>query len=586
MISVSVVLLLFVQFASTFLVPDGLQIVHTQYGEIHGQLSSATFDGMQYQVKTFLGIPYAEPPIGNFRFRKPVPKLNFPTPFKASAYGPICPQDALDKSVPQSEDCLFLNVFVPTRHGAGVLPKPVMIWIHGGGFYAGSANRFKAEVLSAFSDVVVVTINYRLGPLGFFTTKDNEALGNYGMWDQHLAFQWVKGNIASFGGDVENITIFGESAGGASVVFQTLYPGNRDVFQRAISESGTAAGPSVSHGNTVYKKSIEFAASVGCSGPNHSTVVSCMRHKSSDEIKKAVQVFMPKNYDEVHPNWVPVYDNDFVVSETQNILREASKSSPAFSSYHNIGLLIGMNNYDGALFLPFWMSQFNITSPKDYRVSQAQFKYVFMPRLAELILKETATNLVRDAIIQEYTDWDHPDDDTVRLERLVTMATDCSYYAPTVLTANSHANDMSNTYVYRFHAAPPTRLLPLPPSLDLAGNSNHADDIFFLFGFNDLYTDLFYPNPAKAPKPSSDQIKLSKALMTMWSNFAKSGNPNKPMNVKSLYDVEWQPYDVKHQNYLDISFNMNPQSMKTRLASRADHFWNTVLPAMQKASKH
>lgn len=579
------VCLFFLHSVNSFLVPDGLQLVNTQYGEIRGHLSSVQFDGRQYQVKSFLGIPYAEPPIGNFRFRKPVPKVKIPTPFQAFNYGPNCPGGNWDQQAPHSEDCLYLNVFVPTSFSSGFVSKPVMMWIAGDGFSTGSSDRFTPEVLCGYTDVIVVTVNYRLGPLGFFSTGDREAVGNYGLWDQHLAMQWVKGNVASFGGDPDKITIFGESSGGQSVVFQALYPGNRDVIKRAIAQSGTAAGSAVTHSDVVYKKSIEFAEALGCRGTDNAAIASCLRYKSSNEITAAVRRYMSKDFDD-HPHWVPVFDNDFLKSDPLNILREASKNSPEFASYHTIDLLIGVNNLDGAVNFPYWMSQFNITNPVDFRVTQSQFKFVYVPKVAEIYLKETPSRLVRDEIIQEYTDWDQPNNDIVGLERLARLATDSLFYVPMILTANSHANTLSSTYVYNFHAAPPSRVASLPPSLDFEGNSNHADELPFLFGFNDIGPSFLGIGVTNKPRPSTNQMKLSKAVMIMWSNFAKSGNPNKPTDVKTLYDVEWQPYDRIQQRYLDISFNMNQQSMKARLAARAYNFWNTVLPAAQKATKH
>lgn len=503
-----VILFLFFHSTNSFLVPDGLQVVYTQHGEILGQQSSVQFEGKQYNLKTFLGIPYAEPPVGNLRFRKPVPKLKLSKPFRAFYTGSACPGNPQQEKVTSSEDCLYLNIFVPNSRGAVVLPKAVMVWI-GGALPAASSGTLNVRLLSAYTDVIIVTVNYRVGPLGFFSTGDSEAPGNYGMWDQHLAMQWVKGNIASFGGDTENITVFGESTGAQYAIFQALYQGNHDVIKRAIAQSGTAGGPGVTYNNTVYTTSLKFASAVGCKGTDHASIVSCLRLKSTHEIMQSVHKFVPTVFDD-HPHWVPVYDNDFVVSDPMSILKEASRKSRQFSSYHNIDILIGVNNFAGAVNLPFWMSQFNITALKDYRVTQSQFKFVFVPRVAEICLKKTAARLTREEIIQEYTAWDHLNDDLARLELLAKMVTDCSYYVPMILTANSHANPSSKTYVYSFHAAPPTRLLPLPPSLDLAENSNLADELFFIFGFH-------------GHRPSSDQIKLSKAMMTMWSNFAKSG---------------------------------------------------------------
>ncbi|XP_053385646.1 bile salt-activated lipase-like [Mercenaria mercenaria] len=174
-----------------------------------------------------------------------------------------------------SEDCLYLNIFTPGVSNINVAPKPVMIWIHGGAFFVGYADLYEGDVISALGDVIVVTLNYRLGVLGFFSTHDPKAKGNYGLWDQHIAIRWVYENIAAFGGDVTNITIFGESAGSRSVIYQMLYPGNKGLFKRAIAESGTVAAWAVSHGHSNYESSIEFAKSVGCN--NLANMSACLK---------------------------------------------------------------------------------------------------------------------------------------------------------------------------------------------------------------------------------------------------------------------------------------------------------------------
>ncbi|XP_053392792.1 cholinesterase-like [Mercenaria mercenaria] len=160
------------------------------------------------------------------------------SPFMVRKLGPVCPQPNIKLfGLTSSEDCLFLNIYAPMTPSSAQL-KSVMIYIHGGGFNLGFSDIYDGSILSAYTDVVVVAMNYRIGPLGFFSTKDAESPGNFGLWDQRLAIQWVSENIAVFGGDNSKITIFGESAGGSSVVYQTLYPGKMGCFnvllQRAV----------------------------------------------------------------------------------------------------------------------------------------------------------------------------------------------------------------------------------------------------------------------------------------------------------------------------------------------------------------
>ena len=470
-------------------------------------------------VDKYLGIPYAKPPVGDLRFRKPLAFYGYKTPFKALAYGPSCPQNSSLKVV-QSEDCLTLNVFVPNAFGAGVLRKPVMIWIHGGGFVTGWSGSYKPEVLSTFTNVIVVTINYRLGPLGFFTTSDDDSPGNFGLWDQHLAIEWVYDNIESFGGDSNNITIFGESAGSSSVMFQTLYAGNKGLFKRAIAESGTVAAWALTDNDSVYINSMSFAKSVGCIASDRASVVPCMRLKSSTELVAAVKAYT--NDSDINPSWVPVFDRNFVVEEPSVMLNNAKNGSPLYTSFREIDLMIGWNNYDGFAYLPFWMNLFNITDMNDYLLTENQLKYL-IPRITEISLVDKPTNASLERVMDEYIGKSNHSNGTELVKTLSDIATDAFLAAPSIKTADAHSSNTSSTYVYRFAAKPPYRLAALPPYIDKEYTVNHADELLFVFGLTPLYADLYFDDLSQVPQPNPQQLNLSKAVMTLWSNFAKSG---------------------------------------------------------------
>src|SRR5271166_2211524 len=197
-------------------------------------------------VNEFLGIPYAKPPIGDLRWEPPVAFGKFTAPFEATAFGSECTQPGPFGS----EDCLFLNVYTPAQSKAGQpnpdtssASLPVMVWIHGGGLTAGGGDLYDPTPLVTEGGVIVVTINYRLGVLGFLAEtgldKEHHLLGNYGFMDQQLALKWVQENIAAFGGDPKEVTIFGESAGGQSVYCQLASPLAKGLFRGAIVESGS-----------------------------------------------------------------------------------------------------------------------------------------------------------------------------------------------------------------------------------------------------------------------------------------------------------------------------------------------------------
>ncbi|XP_037075291.1 LOW QUALITY PROTEIN: neuroligin-2-like [Pollicipes pollicipes] len=194
---------------------------------------------------SFKGIPYAKPPVGALRFQRPQRHPGWDGELDARAHGSRCPQyDPFQRTLLiGSEDCLFANVYTPQLPAAcgSARGLPVMVWIHGGGFKTGSGDvQLYGPDYLMDEDVVVVTFNYRLGALGFLTTNDDAAPGNYGMFDQVLLLTWVQGNIAGFGGDPTAVTVFGQSAGGASVSLLVLSPLARGLFHRAISQSGSA----------------------------------------------------------------------------------------------------------------------------------------------------------------------------------------------------------------------------------------------------------------------------------------------------------------------------------------------------------
>lgn len=225
----------------------------------------------------FRGLPYAAAPVGNLRWRPPRRAASWKGVREATRFAPSCPQAASPFVPPgaQSEDCLYLNIWTPTlRHGAR---RPVIVWIHGGGLTEDGARNYDGSKL-AVGGAVVVTLNYRLGALGFLShpalaSRPDGATGNYGLMDQRAALRWVRGNIGRFGGDLHNVTIAGQSAGGLSVLAQLVSPGSRGLFQRAIVQSGAFAltqqplADAEAAGKT-------FAAKAGCPGQT----ARCLRH--------------------------------------------------------------------------------------------------------------------------------------------------------------------------------------------------------------------------------------------------------------------------------------------------------------------
>ncbi|MDY6919598.1 MAG: carboxylesterase family protein [Pseudomonadota bacterium] len=213
-----------------------------------GWVQGAWLDDEKGTVRTFLGIPYAEAPTGALRFRPPQPVMPWKGVLKTLTFSPSCVQPPGPLAAPgeQSEDCLTLNVYSPA--GAKPGAKPVMVFIHGGAFVSGGSSQYDGARLAEDYGVVVVTLNYRLGALGFLSHPELDQelqapqSGNLGLKDQQLALHWVQQNIVAFGGDPQQVTLFGESAGSASTCVHMVAPGSQDLAQQFIMESGVCIG--------------------------------------------------------------------------------------------------------------------------------------------------------------------------------------------------------------------------------------------------------------------------------------------------------------------------------------------------------
>lgn len=248
--------------------PNLTESVLTEFGPIRGTAEAG--------IVRFLGIPFAAPPVGNLRFRPPEHPSPWVEPLETRAFGPSCPQ-RMDGALTGDEDCLQLNVWAPASPG----PHPVMVWIHGGAFIQGSATLDLYDGAPfAEAGVVLVTVNYRLGTLGFLSdaafTDEAGTAGNYGLLDQIQALAWVQRNISAFGGDPSQLTVFGESAGGSSTCALMAMPAADSLFQRAIIQSGGGCygWPSLAEAEVVAADIVDAA---GCANADASAVRACMR---------------------------------------------------------------------------------------------------------------------------------------------------------------------------------------------------------------------------------------------------------------------------------------------------------------------
>jgi len=318
---------------------NSLDVVQTDAGLVKGK----TEEG----VRAYLGIPYAAAPTGELRWKPPQPIARWNGVLDVEEFASPCTQSLADVRIQHetknstSEDCLYLNVWTPAKNAGEKLA--VMAWIHGGAFAVGSGSmkEYYGKEL-AKKGVVVVSLNYRLGPLGFLAHPElaaessNNASGNYGLLDQIAALQWVKKNVAAFGGDPERVTVFGESAGSMSVSSHIASPLSKGLFEKGISESGTifsleyALADGDGSLESAFKTARDYAERLGCSGENQ---LACLRNKTAEEIQNATRS---------EALFGPVFDGWFFPEDPHAIFSQGKQN--------NVPLLIGFNADEGSLF--------------------------------------------------------------------------------------------------------------------------------------------------------------------------------------------------------------------------------------------
>ncbi len=452
--------------------------VRTDNGLVEGTTSA---DG---KVRIYEGIPFAAPPVGELRWKEPQPMTHWDGVRKATEFGARCIQanifpDMVFRDKGPSEDCLYLNVWTPAADANAKLP--VMVWIYGGGFAAGASSepRQDGEHL-AEKGVVVVSMNYRLGVFGFFAypelAKESEhhASGNYGLMDQTAALRWVQKNIAGFGGDPQEVTIFGESAGSFSVSAQMASPLTKGLFERAIGESGAFFG------TTLETKSLEKAEEIGL---NFAELIgagslAALRAKSADELLEATG----KGHE---PRFVTDIDGYFLPEDVYSIY--------AAGKQRNIPLLAGWNADEGSYqeFLKRAQPTVHNYVARLHELfgDKADAVFKLYPAATDEQVKRAAQDLAGDRFIG-YSAW-----------KWIEM---------------QNATGGAPVYRYRFEDAPPIGVDEKDPAAATWRGAYHSAEIEFVFG--DLASK-------RLPWRSQDR-KLSEEMATYWTNFAKTGSPN------------------------------------------------------------
>ncbi|XP_027725307.1 carboxylesterase 1D-like [Vombatus ursinus] len=522
-------------------------VVHTQYGKVQGKYTS--LKGFNKPVQVFLGVPFAKAPLGPLRFTPPQPPEPWDYVKITTTYPPMCTQDPVGGqlfsdlftnqnekvSLKMSEDCLYLNIYSPADL-TKKMKLPVMVWIHGGGLLTGAASTYDGLALSTLENVVVVTIQYRLGIFGFYSTGDEHAKGNWGYLDQVSALHWIQKNIASFGGDPGLVTIFGESAGGGCVSALIVSPLTKNLFHRAISQSGVVLMESLFTSN-IKPITEKITTLTGCKITTSASMVHCIRQKTEEEILNTtlkMKLFTVDFFGDPTKKiaFIPaVLDGVFFPKNPKELL--------AKKQFNHIPYIVGINNNEFSWLLPTLMKY----PPFEDRMDQE--KAMLLVWRSYPLLK-ISQNLI-PLITEEYLGITN---DTVKKKYLfMEMMGDFFIGISAVMVAQFHMASGSPTYMYEFQHRSSFWGNMKPENV----KADHGDDIFPVLGA-----------PFLKEGASEEEKQLSRTMMKYWANFARNGDPNGEDLLK------WPAYD---QNKQHLEFDINITIGK-ELKDKKLEFWS------------
>lgn len=490
-------------------------IVSTDKGAVQGVSSNG--------VLRFLGIPYAAPPVGALRWQAPATAASWSNVRDGSAFGAHCAQLASPFGVASSsEDCLYLNVYTPTT-GPG--PFPVMVWIHGGALVTGESDDYDPSALVA-QGVAVVTLNYRLGPLGFLShaalsAEAGGASGNYGLMDQQAALRWVKTNIASFGGDSANVTVFGESAGGLSTFSQIASPMAAGLFQKAIVESGSynLTPPNLA---TAQGWGANFSNGAGCSDQS----AACLRALPVATVLANAAAL------QVSGSTAPTVDG--------KVLTKTLVDAFTSGNFNKVSMIAGTNQHEYSLLSAVTIDVM-LGHPVTAAVYPAEVNGIFGPALGGAV---QALYPLSNALTPAQT--------------LDNALTDGVFSCNSRKAAGLIAAAGSTVYAYEFDDANAPMVFKIPPRPEGYG-AYHAAEIQYVFpAANTVYSGAPF---------TSAQMALSNQMVGFWTQFAKTGNPN------AAASSAWPAYTATSDTYLTLAPNAVATTKQVSTQHNCSTFW-------------
>lgn len=566
-------------FLNIFLTVDCAPDVQLTSGKVQGVDSQAQTSNRLYY--TYYGIPFAQPPVGDLRFRRPQPFQggNPNTVISSSNFKAACIQPIFEENYPMSEDCLYLNVFTPVSTSPA---KKVMLWVYGGGFTFGDAYGYTPSRMVTEYDVIVVTFHYRLNVFGFLSAGNDD--GNYGLYDQLAALQWVKDNIGQFGGDADDVTVFGESAGSASVSFLSLSPRTNGLFTKGIMQSGTATSPwALKQRSDAGRQFDQLVRAAKCDPWIYfplarkwfyDSIMRCLRSLDLDTLGVATVEYMSGS--DQHPAvlegevkslatvFLPVVDGDIVPKDPRLLMSD--KKYLASNGVLDRKYVLGYTNAEGLGGMDGFVHKADaaalaqldtVDNARRYMqaMADAHFPFSGVPKSAMSLLEYQYTYPRKDGRVRDFMG-------------LLNVNKDVFYALPTLEMVNAltSASPTTDVFVYLFDHYPQL----VNPADGIYGTS-HAMDLLYEFDYTDglAQTWSYY---AKIPADNNEDLALFDVFPGALTQFAKTGNPSRG-NGQS--PSSWPRYDHTGQSYMAIS--AQPE-VRQYLDVKRVQLWTDVIP--------
>jgi para-nitrobenzyl esterase len=482
--------------------PTLTRVVHTFDGDVQGFVTTG--------VSEFRGIPFAAPPVGELRWRPPQDVVRWKVTLAATQFGKTCAQPVrgIFTRPSNNEDCLYLNVYTADPLPDASAKRPVMVWFYGGGLYSGESDDYDGSKLARRGGAVVVTLNYRVGAFGFFShpaiNDEGHLAINYGIMDQQAALRWVQRNIAAFGGDPGNVTIFGQSGGGSSVTANLQSPLSKGLFHRAIVQSGVRIEYASPEART--KAATDLAAAAGCADQS----AKCLRALTPQQILANSQGLI---------RLVTVFP-----SPDGTVITHPAAEAFSQGFFNHVPIMAGLVSEEQAYFLPETNSHVPLKEA-DFKAYVASWGAQFTDRLLNkypLAKYENSPSLAEIAMAQGQKSC------TQRF-----LAQSWSKYVP--------------VYTYEFQErTAPSYFKPVSYPM----GAFHTSELQYLF-------PLFHGGQGTSHPLNAQQEHLSDILVDYWTTFARQGAPNAPGNA---HLPDWPRYSAEKDNIQAIDLSGQKQS--------------------------